>query len=116
MSNSVGSVFIKKNNQTEIIKKKNRNQFELAGFGSIRFGFFSGKTGLVRFFRFGSVFLVLAQFFNLAWFFFGLVWFYKSKTDTKPVGFFKILIGLIWFFSRFGFFDYFFLIFLLTPR
>jgi hypothetical protein len=38
-------------------------------------------------------------------------WFQAYKTETEPVGFFKILIGLIDFFSQFDFFDYFFLIF-----
>jgi hypothetical protein len=52
-------------------------------FGSIFSGFFR--------FRFGSVFPVP-----------GL------KNRTEPVGFFKILIG---FFSRFGFFGYFFPVF-----
>jgi hypothetical protein len=60
-----GSVFIKKNNQIEIKKKKpNRNRFKPTGFGSVRF--FWTKTGLARFFflfffRFGfsSVFSVL---------------------------------------------------------
>jgi hypothetical protein len=36
-------------------------------------------------------------------------WFQAYKTETKPIDFFKILIGLIDFFSRFGFFSYFFL-------
>jgi hypothetical protein len=35
-------------------------------------------------------------------------WFYAYKTETEPVGFFKILINLIEFFLRFGFFSYFF--------
>jgi len=54
----------------------------------------------------------LAQFFSgLARFFSGLgsVQFFRFqayKTETEPAGFFKILIG---FFSRFGFFGYFFL-------
>jgi hypothetical protein len=33
---------------------------------------------------------------------------FRLKNRTEPVGFFKILIG---FFSRFGFFSYFFLVF-----
>jgi len=32
----------------------------------------------------------------------------KNRNRTEPVGFFKILIGLIGFFLRFGFFGYFF--------
>ena len=43
--------------------------------------------------------------------------FRSYKTDTEPVGFFKILIDLIGFFSQFSFFSYFFLgflVFLLT--
>ena len=33
--------------------------------------------------------------------------FQAYKIETEPVGFFKILIGLICFFSQFGFFGYF---------
>ena len=66
----LGSVFIKKSNQTEIIffLKKNRNRVKPTGFGSVRFGFLGQKpvqTVLARFFRFwlgffrfGSVFSV----------------------------------------------------------
>ena len=53
------SVFIKKNNQTEFFKKKNRNRFKPTGFGSVRF--FRTKTGSNRF---GSVFSCLAWFFG----------------------------------------------------
>jgi len=60
-----GSVFIKKNNQTEIffLKKKpnpNRNRVKPTSFGSVRF--FRAKTGSNRF---GSVFSVLARFFSV---------------------------------------------------
>jgi hypothetical protein len=62
---------------------------------SVRFGFLGQKpvqTGLAQFFRFG---LVLARFFSS---FFSLssvrfFWFQAYKTETEPVGFFKILIG-----------------------
>jgi hypothetical protein len=96
----------KKNNQTEFFKKKTETG--------------SNRTVSVCFFWFGSV---LAQFFSG----FGSVRFFQFqayKTKTEPVGFFKILIGLIGFYSRFDFFGYFFssflglfgfLIFLLTP-
>ena len=94
-------------------KKRNRNRFKPTGFGSVQL--FSGKNRFkpvwLGFFRFGSVFPVLARFvFSLAWFFsgLGLVWFFRFqvyKTETKSVGFFKTLIG---FFSRFSFFGYFF--------
>jgi hypothetical protein len=99
-----GSVFIKKNNQTEFKKKtkSNRNRFKPTGFS------------LARFFRFGSVllcfFLVWLGFFRVfsglgsVWFF----WFQVYKTETELVGFFKILIGLIGFFSWFNFLGYFF--------
>ena len=115
----LGSVFIKKSNQTEFLKKKNRNWVKPTGFGSVRFGFLGQKlvqTGLARFFRFwlgffrfgsffwfGSVFPVWLGFFF--WFFVGFcsVRFFVYKTE--PAGFFKNLIG---FFFRFGFFDYFF--------
>jgi len=63
-----GSVFIKKNNQTEFFKKKpkpNRNRFKPTGFGSVRFfGQKPAQTGLARFFRFGSVFFVRFGFFG----------------------------------------------------
>ena len=69
----VGSVFIKKSNQTEnfFFKKKNRNRFKPTGFSSVRFsfleqkpvwlGFFSLARFWLGFFRFGSV---LARFFR----------------------------------------------------
>jgi hypothetical protein len=64
-----GSVFIKKNNQTEIFLKKPKPV-------SVRF--FRTKTGLARFFpvlaRFGSVFSDLARFFR----------FQAYKTEIKP--------------------------------
>jgi hypothetical protein len=67
------------------------------------------STGLARFW------LGLAQFFpvrlNFFRFGFGSVRFFRFqayKTETEPVGFFKILIG---FFSWFGFFDYCFPVF-----
>jgi hypothetical protein len=84
--------------------KKNRNRFKPTGFSSVRF--FWTKTGSNRF---GSVFF---------WFFlfgFDSVQFfrfqsYKTKIEpNRTICLFKILIG---FFSRFGFFDYFFFVFL----
>jgi hypothetical protein len=110
-----GSVWFleKKRNQTEIKKttETGSNRPVLA-----RFGFLEKKlvqTGLARFF---PVFFVWVRF-SSVWFF----WFQAYKTETEPpVGFFKILIGLIRFFSRFGFFRFFsgflgFSVFLLTP-
>jgi hypothetical protein len=115
-----GSVFIKKTNQTGFFKKKTEtgsNRPVSVWFSSVRF--FREKTGSNRF---GSVFSVwlgfsgLAQFFGLARFFsgffsvrFGSVFPVPDlKNRTEPVGFFKILIGVIGFFSRFGFFGYLF--------
>ena len=98
----------KKNNQTEFFLKKNRNRFKPDGFG-LFFLVWLGFGSVFFRFRFGSV-----RFFQ----------FQAYKTKTEPVGFFKILIGLIGFYSRFDFFGYFFssflglfgfLIFLLTP-
>jgi hypothetical protein len=83
---------------------KNRNRFKPTGFSSV--WFFrtkTGSTGLARFFRFGSIFSVLARFFPVLarffrfgsiffWFFrFGLgsVWFFPYKIETEPAGFFK---------------------------
>jgi len=82
-----GSVFIKKNNQTEIFFwKKNRNRVKPTGFGSVRFGFFRAKTGSNRF---GSVFPVLAQF---SWFWLGFFRFW--------LGFFRFFLVFCRF--RFG--------------
>jgi hypothetical protein len=116
-----GSVFIKKSNQTEFFKKKKTEtepkpvQTDRFRFGSVRF--FRAKTGLAWFFRFGSVFSGLARFF--VWFFsirvrFGSVFpvsGLKNRNRTEPVGFFKKKFGLIGFFSRFGFFGFFFPVF-----
>jgi hypothetical protein len=88
-----GSVFIKKNNQTEFLKKKLKPvQTDWSWFGSVRF--FRIKTGSTWFsvwlgffrFGFGSFFSVLGLY-----------------NQTELIGFFKILIGLIEFFSRFDF-------------
>ena len=68
----------------------------------------------------------MARFFSGFFLFrFGLIFQFQAyKTKTESAGFFKILIGLICFFSRFSFFGYFFssflgliifFIFLLTP-
>ena len=91
-----GLVFIKKNNQIELKKKTkpkpNRNRFKLTGFGLIFLDKNQFKLvwlGFFRFFLFGS---------------FRFFWFQAYKTETKPVGFFKILISLIsFFFLQFGF-------------
>ena len=97
------------------IEKKNRNRFKPTGFGSVWFGFLDKNRfkpvwlGLARFFWFGSVFSVWLGFFRF--FRFGSVFpvpGLKNRNRTEPVGFFKILIGLIGFFLRFGFFGYFF--------
>ena len=78
-----GLIFIKKNNQTEIKKKENRNRFKPTSFSSVRF--FRTKTGLTRFFRF-----------QLGFFWFGYVFF--------PVwlGFFQFFSVQVWF----GFFGF----------
>ena len=60
------------------------------------------------------VFLVWLGFFSV---FFDLdsvrfFWFQTYKTETEPVDFLKILIGLINFFLQFNFFNYFSFIFL----
>jgi len=78
-----GSVFIKKNNQTEFFFEKkpkpNRNRVKPTGFGSVFLGKKPVQTGLARFSSFGSVFLVLARFFRFGsvfpvWLGFGSVW------------------------------------------
>jgi hypothetical protein len=98
----------KESNQTEFKKKTKTGSNRLV---SVRFGFFGQKpvqTGLARFFRFGSVFFCFLQFG------FGSVRYFRFhayKIETELVDFFKILIGLIGFFSRFGFLGYFIIIF-----
>jgi hypothetical protein len=67
---------------------------------SVRFGFLGQKpvqTGLARFFLVGSVWLSFFRF-GSVFFGFGLVFFgfrLIKRNRTEPVGFFKILIGLI---------------------
>jgi len=101
-----GSVFIKKSNQTEFfLKKINRNRTETGSNRpvSVRFGFLEKKpvqTGLARFFgltRFFPVWLGFGSIFSV-WLGFFLVPGLKNRNRTEPVGFFKILIGLIGFF------------------
>jgi hypothetical protein len=104
------SVFIKKNNQTEI--KKNRTEIGSNRPVLVRFVFRTKpvQTSLTRFFRPGSVFFRLGSAF--LWVFSVRFFRFQAyKTETEPVGFFKILIGLIGFFLRFGFFSYFFPVF-----
>jgi hypothetical protein len=94
-----GSVFIKKNNQTEIFffEKKKPKPGQTDRF---RFGFFRAKTGLARFFQFWLDFLGFGSVFSgFGSVFFGLARFFAYKTKTEPAGFFKNLIGLIGFFS-----------------
>jgi hypothetical protein len=109
-----GSVrFLLKKNQTEFLfffYKKNRNRTETGSNRpvSVRFGFLGQKpvqTGLTRFF-------VLARFFFVRFGFFSFRLIKPKPNRTELVGFFKILIGLIGFFSRFGFFGYLFSSFL----
>jgi hypothetical protein len=114
-----GSVrfLLKTNNQINFFKKKpkpNRTGSNLLVL--VRFKFFRKKpvqTGLTRFLLgfsgFDSVFLIWLGFFFL--FGFGLVRFFRFqayKTETEPVGFFKILIG---FFFTVRFFSFFFPVF-----
>jgi hypothetical protein len=76
----------------------------------VRFGFFFFDKNWFKSVWFG--FFGLVRFFFPVWIQFGSVRFFQFqayKIETKPVGFFKILIG---FFSRFGFFSYFFFSFL----
>jgi hypothetical protein len=94
-----GLIFLKKGNQTDFFKKKTKpvqtDRFWVR--------FFRTKTGSNRF---GLVFSVWLGFFLFG---FGSVQFFQFQVcKTESIGFFKILIG---FFSQFGFFSYFFLIF-----
>jgi hypothetical protein len=106
------SFYIKKVIKSNFILKKNRNPTD-----RFQFGFLEEK----RFKPVWFCFSVRFRFFFL--FGFGSVQFFRFqiyKTETEPVGFFKILIS---FFLRFIFFSYFFyflglidfLIFLFTP-
>ena len=93
---------LKKSNQNRF-KKKNRNRFKSIGFSFVRLFWGKNQFKLVwlSFFRFGSVFFGLTRFFFSVRFF----WFQSYKIE--PVGFLKILIDLIGFFLRFGFFSFF---------
>jgi hypothetical protein len=98
-----GSVFIKKVTKPKFFFKKTKTGSNRLV--SVRFGFLRQKPVWLGFFQFGFVFFR---------FFFGLslIRFFRFQAyKTEPIGFFKILIGLIGFFSRFGFFK-FFLVFL----
>jgi hypothetical protein len=98
------SVFIKKNNQIEFFFKKKPKPGQTYRF---RFGFLGQKlvqTSLAQFsgfLGFSSVFFGLARFGSIFPVF-------TYKTETEPAGFFKILIGLIGFFSVWFFRLFFF--------
>ena len=106
--------FYKKKRVTKLNLKK-KTESKPVQTDRFRFGliwFFRIKNGSNRLGRFFSFWL---GFFGLSRFFSGLgsvrfFQFQTYKTETEPVGFFKILIGLIDFFSRFSFFGYFFLL------
>jgi hypothetical protein len=77
-----GSVFIKKNNQTEFFLKKKKTETGSNRPVSVLFGFLEKKpvqTGLAWFFRFGSVFSVWLGFFS-GFFRFG----FSSSRLKKP--------------------------------
>jgi hypothetical protein len=106
----------KNNNKTKFFLKKNQNRFKPTDFSSV--WFFKKKPVWLSFFSFALFFPVLLGFFSICSGL-GSVWFFRFQAyKTEPVSFFKILIGLIDFFSQFGFFYCFFsgfLIFSLTP-
>ena len=109
--NRFGSVFIKKSSQTDFFFWK--KQPKPVRTGRFRFGsvFLGEKTVWFGFFRFGLVFRFWLIFFRFWLGFFPVIFsvrFYKPKTDTESVGFFKILIGLIGFFFWVGVFGFFF--------
>jgi hypothetical protein len=85
----IGSVFIKRSNQTGYLKKKpkpNRNRFKPTVFGSVILEQKSVQTGSVVF-QLGSVFPVLLGFFLVFLFGFGSVWFFQFqayKTEIEP--------------------------------
>ena len=93
-------LLLKKKNQTEFFKKKIRNRTETGSNRpvSVRFSFLKQKpvqTGLARFFRFGLVF-----------FRFGLVFSVPGLKNQNRTG--RFFQNFNRFFSRFGFFGYFF--------
>ena len=89
-----GSVFIKKNNQTEIFffLKKTRNRTETGSNQpvSVRFVFLGQKpvqTGLARFFRFWLGFLGFGLVFSgFGSVFFGLAWFFRFGSVLARFG------------------------------
>jgi len=89
----------KKKIKLKFFLKKSKTGLNRPVLGSVRF--FRRKTGSNRF---GSVFF--------CFFYLGSVRFFQFQAyKTKPIGFLKILIGLIKKNLRFSFFSYFFLIF-----
>jgi len=114
-----GSVFIKKNNQTEILKKKLKTGSNRPV--SVRFGLFFGQKpvqiDLAQFFQFGSVFLFWLGFFRffscLGSVRFGFFGFRLIKPKHNRTGrFFQNFNLFNQFFSLFGFFGYCFFDFL----
>jgi len=92
----------KKINKISFFKKK----LKPVQINRFRFGYFEKKTGSNRF---GLIFPVCFGFFpNFFRFGFGSVFFDFRLIKPNRLVFFKILIGLIDFFSRFDFFGYFF--------
>jgi len=93
-----GLVFIKKSNQIGFFYKKIETEPESVQTNLLRFGYFRTKTNSNRF---GSVFfLIWLVFFNLTY-----------KTETEPNRTSRFLKNSNWFFLRFGFFGYVFLVF-----
>jgi hypothetical protein len=107
-----GSVFIKKNNQIEILKKKKLKPVQTDQFRFNSVPFFRTKTSSNQF---GLVFLVWLGFFRFGSGFFWFFRFHAYKTETEPVGFLKILIGFFWGLVFSVIFYPVFSVFLLTP-
>jgi hypothetical protein len=100
----------KKNNQTNFFKK-NWNRTETGSNRPVSVWFFRAKTGSNRFgsfFRFGLVFSCLARFFSV-WVRFGFSGSRLKKPKPNQTG--RFIQNFNRFFSRFGFFSYFFLVF-----
>ena len=112
-----GSVFIKKNNQTEIFFLKKKTETESNRSVSVRF--FRAKTGLARFFQFWLDFLGFGSVFSG----FGSVWLgffvgfgsvrffrffaYKTKTEPNRPVFFRSSVFSIIFSNFLGFLVFF---------
>ena len=106
-----GSVrFLSKKNK-QIKKKIKKIETSSNRWISVRFGFLDKNRFKLVWLDLAWFFFIWLGFFGFGLVFFGLgsVWFFRFQAYRNWTGrFFKILIGLLCCFSRFGFFSYFF--------